>query len=74
MTPSIWITLALFSATNLIALAIGWARLSARLARIETVLEDLVWRPPQWCVDQQKECSSCFERREITGVGSAGHA
>jgi hypothetical protein len=73
MTPSIWITLALFSATNLIALAIGWARLSARLARIETVLEDLVRRPPQWCVDQQGRCRADFEPREPTGV-HAGHA
>jgi hypothetical protein len=69
MTPQIWLTLAIFSATNLIALAIGWARLSARLARIETVLEDLVRRPPQWCVDQQSKCRACFEARDITGVG-----
>ena len=74
MTPSAWIALTTFAASNLLLLALGWARLSSRLAVIEALLADIVRRPPQWCVDQQKECGACFERREVTGVGHAGHA
>lgn len=74
MTPSAWIALGTFAATNLLLLALGWARLSARLAVIEAKLDDVISRPPRWCIEQQRECGKCFERKEITGVGIAGHA
>jgi len=74
MTPSAWIALATFGGTNLLLLALGWARLSARLAVIESKLDDVIDRPPQWCVDQQRRCEDRYEHREITSVGAAGHA
>lgn len=74
MNANGWIAIGAVMAPTMLLFAIGWASLKARLAVIEALLSDLTKRPPQWCIDQQRECSRCYEHREITGVGQAGHA
>jgi hypothetical protein len=74
MNSSGWIAIAAILVPTLLIFALGWARLSSRLAVMEALLRDAISRPTRWCVEQQKECGRIYEHAEITGVGHAGHA